>query len=161
MAADVAVSSTSNSNETSASTLDIVISDVRLLLMEARLSNGTHMLLPAYTFSNAEGDVGTVIAIEDDLLAFRKTVTSTSIAPPATNVIPMPEPGDGPAITQADADSLIGLTEQEATKTATSKGWVVRIAVRDGEYFMLTSDYVTNRVNLTVEKTVVTSVAVG
>jgi hypothetical protein len=165
MAADIAVSSTSNPNPNAtaavAPQVDVMISGVRLLLMEARLSNGTHMLLPAYTFSNAEGDVGTVIAIEDDLLAFRKTATSTSIAPPATNVIPMPEPGDGPAITQADADSLIGLTEQEATKTATSKGWVVRIAVRDGEYFMLTSDYVTNRVNLTVEKTVVTSVAVG
>lgn len=161
MAADIAVSSTSSSDEVSASPVDIVISDVRLLLMEARLSNGTHMLLPAYAFSNAEGDVGTVIAIEEDLLAFRKSVSDTTVAPPATDVVPLPEPGEGPAVTQSEADGLIGLTEQEATKTATSNGWIVRIAARDGEYFMLTTDYVTNRVNFTVEKTVVTSVAIG
>jgi hypothetical protein len=33
--------------------------------------------------------------------------------------------------------------------------------MRDGESFMLTTDYAANRVNLTVEKTVVTSVAIG
>ena len=162
LAADVAVSSGNQPTTSSTSSVDVVITDARLLLMEARLSNGTHMLLPAYTFSNADGDVGTVIAITDDLLAFRKSVTtSTVVSPPATNVAPLPEPSEPGTITQSDADGLIGLTEQEATKTAESRGWIVRIAARDGEYFMLTSDYVTNRVNLTVEKTLVTAVAIG
>jgi hypothetical protein len=121
------------------------------------------MLLPAYTFSNADGDVGTVLAITDDLLAFRKNVTtSTAIAPPdtsGTGTEPAPvEPG---AITQGEADSLIGLTEREAKLTADGKDWLVRIAVRDGKFFMLTTDYVTNRVNLTIEKTLVTAVTVG
>lgn len=160
MAADVAVSSSENASSTSPIT--IVITSVRLLLMEARLSNGTHMLLPAYTFSNADGDVGTVIAIDEDLLSFRKSVTETTVTtPPATGDVPVPEPSEPSAVTQAEADSLIGLTELEATKTAQSKGWVVRIAMRDGEYFMLTTDYVMNRVNLTVNKSVVTSVAIG
>lgn len=160
MAADVAVSSSENSSPTSS--INIVITNVRLLLMEARLSNGTHMLLPAYTFSNADGDVGTVIAVEEDLLSFRKSVTETTVTtPPNTGDVPVPEPSEPSAVTQAEADSLIGLTELEATKTAQSKGWDVRIAMRDGEYFMLTTDYVTNRVNLTVNKSVVTSVAIG
>lgn len=160
LAADIAVSSSKSSAPPSS--VGIVITSVRLLLMEARLSNGTHMLLPAYTFSNAEGDVGTVIAIEEDLLSFRKSVTETTVSsPPNTDAVPVPEPSEPSAITQADADSLIGLTELEATKTAQSKGWVVRIAMRDGEYFMLTTDYVMNRVNLTVNKSVVTSVAIG
>jgi hypothetical protein len=68
------------------------------------------------------------------------------------------EPG---AISQAEANSLIGLTEREATLTAGGKDWLVRIAVRDGKFFMLTTDYVTNRVNLTIEKTLVTAVTVG
>lgn len=162
MAVDVAVAFNKPANTPTPSSIDVVITSARLLLMEARLSNGTHMLLPAYTFSNAEGDVGTVIAITDDLLTFRKSVTETTVvAPPATDPVPEPAPGDAEKITQSQADGLIGLTEQEATKTAQSKGWIVRVAARDGEYFMLTSDYVSNRVNLTVEKSLVTSVAIG
>ena len=37
----------------------------------------------------------------------------------------------------------------------------VRVAMRDGEAFMLTKDYLENRANLTVVKTVVTAVAIG
>jgi hypothetical protein len=162
-AADVAVSSQPAEDSVTNQEIEIPITGVRLILMEARLSNGTHMLLPAYTFSNADGDVGTVLAITDDLLAFRKNVTtSTAIAPPdtsGTGTEPAPvEPG---AITQGEADSLIGLTEREAKLTADGKDWLVRIAVRDGKFFMLTTDYVTNRVNLTIEKTLVTAVTVG
>jgi hypothetical protein len=162
-AADVAVSSQPAEDSVTNQEIDIPITGVRLILMEARLSNGTHMLLPAYTFSNADGDVGTVIAISNDLLAFRKSVTdSTAVAPTdtsGTGTEPAPvEPG---AISQAEANSLIGLTEREATLTAGGKDWLVRIAVRDGKFFMLTTDYVTNRVNLTIEKTLVTAVTVG
>ena len=162
LAADVAVSSSPNPSSTSSPRIDIVITNVRLLLMEARLSNGTHMLLPAYTFSNADGDVGTVIAITDELLAFRQSATETTVnSSPPPDIAPLPEPAEPGTVSQAEADGLIGLTEQEAIKTAESRGWIVRIAARDGEYFMLTSDYVTNRVNLTVKKTLVTSVAIG
>ena len=162
-AADVAVSSQPTEDSVTNQEIDIPITGVRLILMEARLSNGTHMLLPAYTFSNADGDVGTVIAISNDLLAFRKSVTdSTAVAPPdtsGTGTEPAPvEPG---VISQAEANSLIGLTENEATLTAGGKDWLVRVAARDGEFFMLTQDFVTNRVNLTIEKTLVTAVTVG
>ena len=162
-AADVAVSSQPTEDSVTNQEIDIPITGVRLILMEARLSNGTHMLLPAYTFSNADGDVGTVIAISNDLLAFRKSVTdSTAVAPPdtsGTGTEPAPvEPG---VISQAEANSLIGLTENEATLTAGGKDWLVRVAARDGKFFMLTADFVTNRVNLTIEKTLVTAVTVG
>jgi hypothetical protein len=56
---------------------------------------------------------------------------------------------------------LIGLTEAEAQKVATELGWQVRVAMRDGEAFMLTQDYLTNRVNLTITKGSVTFVVVG
>jgi hypothetical protein len=56
---------------------------------------------------------------------------------------------------------LIGLTESEAVKVASERGWTIRVAMRDGEAFMLTKDYSENRVNLTVVKTVVTAVTIG
>ena len=59
------------------------------------------------------------------------------------------------------AKKLIGLTEAEAQKVATELGWQVRVAMRDGEAFMLTMDYQTNRVNLTITKGSVTAVVIG
>jgi hypothetical protein len=53
------------------------------------------------------------------------------------------------------------MSEAEATKVATGNKWLVRVAKRDGEDFMLTMDYVTNRVNFTVVAGVVTSVSIG
>lgn len=162
-ATDIAVSSGSTSSDADAGEpVDIPITGVRLILMEARLSNGTHMLLPAYTYSNADGDVGTVIALTDDVIAFRKNVTDSTVATsPGDGGQPEPTPVDPVPIPQSDAESLVGLTEAEATATAKDRGWIVRIAARDGQNFMLTTDYVTNRVNLTVKKSVVTSVVVG
>jgi hypothetical protein len=68
-----------------------------------------------------------------------------------------------PVVTLDDvsAKKLIGLTEAEAQKVCTELGWQVRVAMRDGEAFMLTTDYQTNRVNLTITKGLVTSVVIG
>ena len=72
------------------------------------------------------------------------------------------EPGVLPTtLTEETAKSLIGLTESEAVKVASERGWTIRVAMRDGEAFMLTKDYSENRVNLTVVKTVVTAVTIG
>ena len=65
------------------------------------------------------------------------------------------------AIRDEDAQKLVGLSEEEATKVATGNGWAVRVAERDGESFMLTTDYRTDRVNLTVKNGRVTAVTVG
>ncbi len=68
---------------------------------------------------------------------------------------------DPSVLSQETANVLVGLTEANATRIATEKKWIVRIAKRDGEDFMLTMDYVTNRVNLTVVAGVVTQVSIG
>jgi hypothetical protein len=62
---------------------------------------------------------------------------------------------------QLSAQKLIGLSDDEAQKVADGLGWTVRVAMRDGEAFMLTTDFQTNRVNLTVTKGSVTAVTVG
>jgi hypothetical protein len=171
-AIDTAVSSpvTDSSAPTA---VTVPVTGVRLALMQTTLTNNSSILLPAYTFTNAEGDVGTVLAIEDKYLSYgdSEVTDGADPVPEPTPVEPVPPavvPGQAEnptnpvaVIDDAAAKKLIGLTEAEAQKVATDFGWQARVAMRDGEAFMLTKDYQTNRVNLTVTKGFVTFVVVG
>ena len=171
-AIDMSVSSPATDGSASAA-IDVPITGVRLALMQTTLTNNSSILLPAYTFTNADGDVGTVLAIEDKYLSYGDSEVTDGADP-----VPEPKPADpgSPAVVpgqaenptnpvaaldDASAKKLIGLTEAEAQKVATELGWQVRVAMRDGEAFMLTTDYQTNRVNLTITKGSVTFVVVG
>ncbi|MCX6515495.1 MAG: hypothetical protein NTZ62_02520 [Actinobacteria bacterium] len=162
--------------------ITVPITGVRLALMQTTLTNNSSILLPAYTFTNADGDVGTVLAIEDKYLSYGDSEVTDGADPVPTPVQVDPgssgvgssggSPGTvpGPAVTptiavvaldNASAKKLIGLTEAEAQKVAAELGWQVRVAMRDGEAFMLTTDFETNRVNLTIVAGSVTAVVVG
>ena len=122
--------------------------------------------MPAYTFTNADGDVGTVLAIEDEYLSYGDKEVIDWGAPPPKPLEPGVVPGASPTnpmavLDDASSKKLIGLTEVEAQKVATEFGWQVRIAMRDGEAFMLTKDFQSNRVNLTITKGFVTAVVIG
>lgn len=67
----------------------------------------------------------------------------------------------GTEVTDEQAQRLVGMSETQATAAAQEKGWVLRIGSRDGEYFMLTEDYRTDRVTVDVVDGTVTAVAVG
>ena len=162
--------------------ITVPITGVRLALMQTTLTNNSSILLPAYTFTNADGDVGTVLAVEDKYLSYGDSEVTDG-----ADQVPTPGKPDsgssgvgssggspgavpGPAVTptnpvavldNASAKKLIGLTEAEAQKVAAELGWQVRIAMRDGEAFMLTTDFQTNRVNLTIVTGSVTAVVVG
>jgi hypothetical protein len=157
--------------------ITVPITGVRLALMQTTLTNKSSVLLPAYTFTNADGDVGTVLAIEDKYLSYGDSEVTDggdpepepkSVDPGTSGGSPgaVPAPAENPtapvaALDDASAKKLIGLTEAEAQKVATELGWQVRIAMRDGEAFMLTQDFQTNRVNLTIVAGSVTAVVVG
>ena len=145
--------------------ITVPITGVRLTLMQTTLTNNSSILLPAYTFTNADGDVGTVLAVEEKYLSYGDSeVTDGSDPEPTPGVVPgQAENPTNPvaALDIASAKRLIGLTEAEAQKVATELGWQVRVAMRDGEAFMLTKDYQTNRVNLTITKGFVTAVVIG
>lgn len=138
----------------------IAITSVRMSYISSRTADGKDLLLPAFTYSNTDGDVGTVIALSDDVFTFEEE------SPPDTSSIePMPEPGVDPGMSEPipveKANTLVGLTEDEAMALASESGWEYRVAARDGESFMLTTDYVTNRVNVVIEDGVITEVTVG
>jgi len=118
-----------------------------------------------------------VVAVTDDYISWPQ-VEPTPEPAPDPSVVPVPgSSGSGSsgssgssggsddvpaaAIREEDAQKLVGLGEDEATKIATGNGWTVRVAERDGESFMLTTDYRLDRVNLTVMKGVVTAVTIG
>jgi hypothetical protein len=143
----------------------VPITGVRLALMQTILTNNSSILLPAYTFTNADGDVGTVLAIEEKYLSLGDSeVTDGGDPEPTPGAVPGQAETPTNPVAALDSESskkLIGLTEAEAQKVALELGWLVRIAMRDGEAFMLTKDFLTNRVNLTITKGLVINVAVG
>jgi hypothetical protein len=116
-------------------------------LMQIVLNNKSTMLLPAYTFTNAAGVVGTVLAVQDQFLSYGDSTVTGGVT-----TIPT---------AKQKAYLLVGLVEAEATKAATSYGWRIRIAQRDAEQFMLTTDYQIDRVNFTIMNGIVTAVTVG
>ena len=55
----------------------------------------------------------------------------------------------------------MGLNEDEAVKIIEGNGWIYRIGSRDGEQFMLTQDYLTSRLTLGIEKSIVVTASIG
>ena len=157
LAATASVST--SSDEASSSETVVPITGVRFTLMETKLENLTHMLLPAYTYFNAEGEVGTVIAVADDRLVFPRDAVVTAETVPIRGGDVPPQPTE--PLDENTAQQLLGLPESEATKLAMERGWVVRIAARDAEFFMLTTDYSENRVNLSVKNRKVIAITIG
>jgi hypothetical protein len=66
-----------------------------------------------------------------------------------------------PVITNAQAATLVGMQKDNAISCIASMQGIHRIAQEDGKDFALTRDYRADRVDLTVNKGVVTKVSVG
>ena len=64
-------------------------------------------------------------------------------------------------ITNAQAATLIGMKKQVAISCIQSLGGITRVAQEDGQFFPLTRDYRTDRVDLFITKGVITKVSVG
>ena len=139
-------------------------------------ADGSIYLVPGYTFIAAEDEFGyagryTVSALPDEYMqvadavdavpATEVPVPDTAVA--STDVEPAVDPAVDPdmSVAQEVADSVVGMSEAEATKTAEAKGLTVRVGSRDGEDFPLTMDYRTDRVTLTVIADKVTAATPG
>lgn len=134
------------------------LNDVRIDLTMVWDVDGTVWLVPAYTFSDADGGSYTVIAVDQEFVTL-----------PDPGLIPEPMPAEGSgtegstdADVAADIDTaiaaLVGVAEDEAAKVAEGYGWTFRVIERDGESLPVTMDFSPTRVNVTVEDGVVTTV---
>ena len=67
------------------------------------------------------------------------------------------------ALAEEIARAVVGKTEAEAISLITGKGvgLIYRVVKRDGESFVITMDYRTDRINLEIEKDIVTAANVG
>lgn len=115
------------------------------------------VLAPSWWFSTETGETWNVVAIADEDVELDDTTTSTT-----------PEADPQPSLPQIDRGAfesvrvkVIGMSEDEAVKLGEKAGMVVRIAMRDGESFMMTMDYSDSRLNLVVENDVVVTAGIG
>jgi hypothetical protein len=86
--------------------------------------------------------------------------TAGATCKPGTTVPkPTQEPTD--TVTANLHAALVGCTEADATSRAQAAGWTVRVVRRDGEDFAVTMDFNPARLNLSIEKGIVTDVNPG
>ncbi len=151
--------------------IEIEIVAVEEELLSLYGEDGLIYLVPGYAFLAAEESGWTprymVSALPDEFIEEANT-DSVDLPTPDVTETPVPEtidPSnpvvDEPNITQEAADTLLAMTEDEATKTAADNGWEVRVGQRDDEMFALTKDYRMDRVTLTIVADEVTKVDVG
>ena len=76
-------------------------------------------------------------------------------------ICPPKEIANETEITNAQAATLIGMKKQNAISCIQSLGGITRVAEEDGQFFPLTRDYRTDRVDLFITKGVITKVSVG
>ena len=131
---------------------------------------GRLLLVPAFDLYSSEGLEVTILAVAKEFVD--ENTPDDVVLPgvdepsrPIETVVPPTDSTDVPPewnpIPQDEADALVGMSEEEAIKAAESKGWTVRVAARDDEYYNLTADYIPNRVNLYIQSGDVASVKVG
>lgn len=161
--------------------IEIEIVAVEEELLSLYGADGSIYLVPGYAFLAAEESGYTprylVSALPDE---FVEEASTDSVDVPTTDVTEAPVPNtdvtatsgpetidpsgpvvDEPNITQEAADTLLGMTEGDATKMAANNGWEVRVGQRDDEMFALTKDWRAIRVTLTIVADQVTKVDVG
>ena len=149
------------------------IQEVSIIGVEEELvtlygADGSIYLVPGYTFIAAEDEYGyagryTVSALPDEYMQVADAVNEVPLSIAPETAAPAVDPAVDPdmSVAQDVADSVVGMSEAEATKTAEAKGLTVRVGSRDGEDFPLTMDYRTDRVTLTVIADKVTAATPG
>jgi len=160
--------STSSSQPVEPKVMTFTLTGARRSVTGIYMEKYGNIMMPAYTFTNDEGDVVRVIAVEDKYLSFAPVAVPepmpTDSVPTATEPVredSVPGVEEPIAISQSDADTLVGLSLEEATKVVGTRGWTLRVASVDGKENMLTMDYSYSRVNVSVVDGIVTAVTIG
>jgi hypothetical protein len=127
-------------------------------------ADGSVWLLPAYTFTDANGNAFTVPAVTEEFMIVvepptiepqpepvpAEPVDPVVIDPPTSGVVAPPDP--------TVLDKLVGMSLDEFQQLAKEYGFSVRVARQDGVDQPMTMDYSDSRVNVAVEGDVVTAI---
>jgi hypothetical protein len=80
---------------------------------------------------------------------------------PADVTVPRPVDDRTAEVTAGVRGALVGCAEGTATARAGAVGWTVRVVKRDGEDYVATDDFRPDRLDLAVDRGVITAVDVG
>ena len=94
-------------------------------------------------------------------LVWNKWTTIKKVVSFDQGVCPPASGADKTAITQARANALISMSEDQGQQCSELLGWAYRVGQRDDEYFALTKDYNPSRVTVSIKDGFVLSVLVG
>ena len=94
-------------------------------------------------------------------LVWNKGTTIKKVVSFDQGVCPPASAADKTAITQARANALISMSEDQGQQCSELLGWAYRVGQRDDEYFALTKDYNPSRVTVSIKDGFVLSVLVG
>lgn len=94
-------------------------------------------------------------------LVWNKGTTIKKVVSFDQGVCPPASGADKTAITQARANALISMSEDQGQQCSELLGWAYRVGQRDDEYFALTKDYNPSRVTVSIKDGFVLSVLVG
>jgi hypothetical protein len=166
---------------------EVVVQTIHLTKVSASLtpviaSDKILWLLPSYEYATTDSYTVSALALDEKYI----DQTPTSTVPDSDVNVTTPGSGSGssgssagepPAVdggavepaptpqtvlpTEQDAKALVGLGEEEAVKIIEGNGWTYRIGSRDGEEFMLTKDFITSRLTLGIEKSIVGTATIG
>ena len=136
--------------------------------------DGTVWMLPAYTFTSADGAEYTVVAVDEQYLDMSPTTVDTTVVGPGTTTDGVPAPNTAattPGVTAVAPPTtavaelvalankeLAGLTLDEATKVAAGNGWQVRVVELDGVAQVVTADFQATRMDVAVKAGIVVAV---
>lgn len=128
----------------------ITLNSMKLDITMVWGEDGTIYLLPTYTFGSTDGGVSTIVAVDESLL----DLPDPGVVEATETTEPVPVETIPVAATEVSLDQaavLVGLTLEEATASAEVNGWLLRVSTLDGQAQPLTMDYLTNRVNVSVQ----------
>lgn len=104
---------------------------------------------------------------DTDAAGSGSVVGSSTVTTSATSVVDLPTTNvpvsiySDKVISNAEAASLVGMTEAAALREVQARGWRVRVVGRDGELYAVTMDYSAGRLNFTITNGVITACTVG
>jgi hypothetical protein len=146
--------------------VEVTLTGVKESLMSVVDADGAVWLLPAYEYATADGYSVSTLAITDEFIVQEEQPSTDTVVDGGGTDSSPGSSGSGGSIeivppTESDAAELVGLSEDEAVKVIASRGWTSRVGSRDGEDFMLTTDYSETRLTLSIEEGAVTNAAIG
>jgi len=146
----------------------VQLTGVKMGLTMIWAADNTIWLLPAYEFSADDGGQYSVIAVDDSFIQLpapypaepmpiETVVPAESVAPGDTDVVPTTA-DVSQNVAEEVGKSIVGLPIEEATTTAATAGFTVRVTTLDGVIQVATADLRTDRVNVSVANGVVTGI---